>query len=101
MSFVQAQGLGPGGMQIDMPIPAGTVLTPAWHEDQGPEADRDRGSQYMLAAMAMARPGAIGIAVSRLQAISRTIRQTAGLANPSRRQRRARPGGTQRAEARR
>src|SRR3546814_7046932 len=87
MSFVQAQGLGPGGMQIDMPIPAGTVLTPAWHEDQGPEADRDHGSQNMLAAMAMAMPGAIGIAVSRLPASRRRIRQTAGMANASRRQR--------------
>src|SRR3546814_14909327 len=76
-------------MQIDMPIPAGTVLTPAWHEDQGPEADRDHGSQNMLAAMDMAMPGAIGIAVSRLPASRKRIRQTAGMANASRRQRKA------------
>src|SRR3546814_14457924 len=78
-----------------MPIPAGTVLTPAWHEDQGPEADRDHGSQNMLAAMAMAMPGAIGIAVSRLPASRRRIRQTAGMANASRRQRKALLGDTQ------
>src|SRR3546814_5696935 len=51
MSFVQAQGLGPGGMQIDMPIPAGTVVTPAWHEDQGPEARSEEHTSELQSLM--------------------------------------------------